>query len=54
MLVGKGSVPEANRATPAIRGNKVEMGTCHDGLCDSLSTDGMEAQCSMGDNEPTH
>ena len=32
----------------------MEVGTCHDGLCDSLSTDGTEARCSMGASRPTH
>ena len=32
----------------------MEVGTCHEGLCDSLSTDHMEARCSMGDSGPTH
>ena len=32
----------------------MEVGTCHEGLCDSLSTDHTEARCSMGDSGPTH
>ena len=32
----------------------MEVGTCHDGLCDSLAMDDMEARCSMGDSGPTH
>ena len=51
---GKGLAPEASEATPAIGGSRVEVGTCHDGLCDSLSTDGTEARCSMGDSGLTH
>ena len=45
---------EAGGVTPATRGSRVEVGTCHDGLLDSLSTDGIEARCSMGDSRPTH
>ena len=32
----------------------MEVGTCHEGLCDSLSTDHTEARCSMGESGPTH
>ena len=32
----------------------MEVGTCHDGLCDSLTTDSTEARCSMGDSGLTH
>ena len=32
----------------------MEVGTCHNGLCNSLATDGTEARCSMGDSELTH
>ena len=38
MLVGKGRAPGAYWATPAIGGSGVEVGACHDGLCDSLTT----------------
>ena len=54
VLAGKGLAPKANEATRAIGGSRVEVGTCHDGLCDSLAKDGIEARCSMGDSGPTH
>ena len=38
MSAGKGWAPEAYWATPAIGGNGVEVRACHDGLCDSLTT----------------
>ena len=54
MPAGKGRAPEACGTTLTIGGTRVEVGTCHDGLCDSLSTNGTEARCSMGDSGPTH
>ena len=32
----------------------MEVGARHDGLCDSLATDTIEALRSMGDSEPAH
>ena len=37
-------------ATPATGGSRVEVKTCHDGLCDLLAMNGTEARCSMGDS----
>ena len=37
MSASKGRAPEAYWATPSIGGNGVEVGACHDGLCDSLT-----------------
>ena len=33
---------EASRTTPALGGNRVEVGACHDGFCDPLATDIVE------------
>ena len=52
--VGKGRALEANGATLTIRGSRMEVGTCYDGLCDSLSMDNTKARCGMGDSGPTH
>ena len=41
--VGKGCAPEANMATPAIMGSRVEVGTYHDGFYDSLLANIAEA-----------
>ena len=38
MSAGKGQALEAYWATPAIGGSGVEVVACHDGLCDSLTT----------------
>ena len=38
MSASKGRAPEAYWAPPAIGGSGVEVGACHDGLCDSLTT----------------
>ena len=38
MLAGKGRAPKAYWATPTIGGSGVEVGACHDGLYDSLTT----------------
>ena len=43
MSAGKVTSPKASKATPAIRGGKVEVRTYHDGFCDSLSMDITEA-----------
>ena len=40
---GKGRVSEASRVTPASGSSQVEVGTYHDGFCDSLATDIAEA-----------
>ena len=36
-------------ATSAIRGSRVEVGACHDGLCDPLATDTVETGYGVGD-----
>ena len=38
MSASKGRAPEAYWATLAIEGSGVEVGACHDGICDSLTT----------------
>ena len=38
----KSGAPEASRATPAIGGSGVEVGSRHDGLCDPLATNTVE------------
>ena len=43
MPTGQGLAPEASRATPGIGDSGVEVGAHHDGLCDSLATDIVEA-----------
>ena len=51
---GQSKASEANRATSAIRGSGVEVGACHDGLCDPLATDTVETVCGVGDYRPAH
>ena len=36
LSAGKGLAPEASRATPAIGGSRVEVGTYHDGFLTHL------------------
>ena len=43
VLANKGLAPEASKATPATGDSRVEMGTYHDGFCDSLAMDIAEA-----------
>ena len=38
MSAGKGRAPEVYWATLVIGGSGVEVGACHDGLCDLLTT----------------
>ena len=40
--------------TPAFGSSRVEVGTYHDGFCDSLATKITEAWCGVGDSGPTH
>ena len=42
------------RATSAIRGSRVEVGACHDELCDPLAMDTTETGCNVGDCGPAH
>ena len=37
--IGKGCASDVSRVTPASGSSRVEVGTYHDGFCDSLSTD---------------
>ena len=39
MSVGKNLTIEVGEVTPAVGGSGVEVGACHGGFCDSLSTD---------------
>ena len=32
----------------------MEVGACHDGLCDPLTTNTVETGCGVGDCEPAH
>ena len=43
-----------SRATSAIRGSGLEVGACHDELCDPLATDTAETGCDVGDCGSTH
>ena len=43
MSTGKGCASEASRVTSASRSSRVEVGTYHDGFCDSLAIDIAEA-----------
>ena len=54
VLAVKGWSPKASRATPTIGASRVEVGTYHDGFCDSLATVIAEARCGVGDNGPAH
>ena len=54
MSRSKGLAQEASRATPAIGGSGVEVGTYHYGFFDSLTTDMAKARCGVGDNGPAY
>ena len=50
----QGQTSKASRATLAIKGSGVEVGACHDGLCDLLAMDTAEIVCGMGYSGSAH